>query len=129
MFSLHWRERDFVLQGNNTRAIIKCQSSTCPNLQLLLPPQATFATDAPEVDNDTEGDKEAGGDAAEPKIQLLSAKKLAKHLGQQQLLIAVIASPNDTPASNIAIEAALRADKNLSRFASLVLAAGMRQQA
>eukprot|EP00892_Ulva_mutabilis_P012033 jgi/Ulvmu1/9201/UM005_0301.1 len=84
---------------------IKCQSNSSPNLQVLLPTQAFVTAPA----------QSAEGEDAEPLITMLSAKKIARQLSPRHRLIVVVTTPKDTPADNVAIHAALRADPQMAR--------------
>lgn len=90
--------------------IIKCQSATSPNLQIVLPPQAivTVATEA------------ADGEEPESVVAMLPAKKLSRQLTPRHRLIAVVATPKDTPADNVGLQAALKADRHMARYVGLL---------
>lgn len=93
--------------------MIRCQSSTAPNLQLVLPTQALPPVADPEPTNEDVTDEEVASS------RMVPFKKLSKQLSPQNNMVIAIITPHDTAGSNVALNAALRADKSMSRCSKL----------
>lgn len=89
--------------------MIRSHSRTAPNLQLVLPVQALPTTADPQAADDATADVEGA------VSNMVSVKKLAKQLSPQYFMVIAIVTPHDTAGSNFALEAALRADRSMSR--------------
>lgn len=98
------------MQNKASKAVvIRCQSSSAPNLQLLLPTQALPPVAEPEPTSD-----EPANDVG-ASLRMVPVKRLAKQLSPQNHMVISIVTPHDTAGSNVALDAALRADKTISR--------------
>jgi hypothetical protein len=101
---------DRFLQNKDAKAIvIRCQSSIAPNAQFVLPVQALPSTAGPQTAESN------SADAVRASSGMVPAKKLAKQLSQQNSMVIAAVTPHDTAGSNVALEAALRADRGMSR--------------
>lgn len=101
---------ELILQKKDAKAVvIRCVASTAPNLQLILPVQALPSTADPHpAETET-------AEAEEASFRMVPVKKLARQLSPQNNMIIAIVTPHDAVGSNIALDAALRADKSMSR--------------
>jgi hypothetical protein len=88
-------------EGPPVPLLIRCSSATTPDVQILLPLQASFSDDA--------------GDGTELHAEMLSARDIAPHTVPRHRIVAVVVSRRDSPAENPALEAALQVDPSFSR--------------
>ena len=83
-------------------ALLRCQLSHCANLQLHLPQLA---------------DSSKISDADDGPAPLLPAPQVARALAPRARFNVVIVTPACTPADNVGLQAALKVDPHLSRWA------------
>ena len=83
-------------------ALLRCQLSHCANLQLHLPQLA---------------DSSKVSDADDGPAPLLPAPQVARALAPRARFNVVIVTPACTPADNVGLQAALKVDPHLSRWA------------